>query len=78
MGSILKPSVPDNSAQIAELNKQEAAAEKSARDEKARLNRELLSMRQRRFGRQSLIRNSGGELGVSSLLGSTNSQGGDS
>jgi len=69
MGGILKPSVPDNSAQVAELQRQEQEAEKRAKDEKARLNKELLSIRQRRFGRQSLIRNDGGELGVSSLLG---------
>lgn len=77
MGGIFKPAVPDNSAQIAELNKQEEAAQKSAKEEKARLNRELLAMRQRRYGRQSLIRNDGGELGVSSLLGQTNSQQGE-
>lgn len=69
MGGIFKPSVPDNSAQVAELQKQEQEAQKQAKDEKSRLNKELLSLRQRRFGRQSLIRNDGGELGVSSLLG---------
>lgn len=72
MGGIFKPAVPDNSAQVAELQKQEKEAEKRAKDEKARLNKELLSLRQRRFGRQSLIRNDGGELGVSSLLGNVN------
>ena len=77
MGGILKPKVPDNSAQINEMRKQEAAAEKNAREDKARANRELLSLRQRRFGRQSLIRNAGGELGVSSLLGQTKQNSGE-
>lgn len=75
MGGIFKPLVPDNSAQIAEMRKQEEAAKKSAKDEKARHNREMLAMRQRRYGRQSLIRNDGGALGISSSLGQSNQQG---
>ncbi len=75
MGGIFKPKVPDNSAQVAELNRQEKEAQKRAKEEKSRVNRELLSLRQRRFGRQSLIRNSGGELGVNSSLGGVTKKG---
>lgn len=71
MGGIFKPSVPDNSAQVAEMRKQEEQAAARAKEDKKRLNSELLSLRQRRFGRQSLIRNQGGELGVNSMLGQT-------
>ena len=78
MGGIFKPSVPDNSAQIAEMRKQEEEAAHRAKEDKKRLNNELLAIRQRRFGRQSLIRNEGGELGVTSLLGGTsNTSGGN-
>tara|TARA_Y100001963_G_scaffold159209_1_gene261880 strand:+ start:171 stop:386 length:216 start_codon:yes stop_codon:yes gene_type:complete len=55
MGGILKPDVPDNSAITAEINKQEDEAKRHANEEKARLNLELLTMRQRRFGRSSLV-----------------------
>lgn len=75
MGGIIKQYVPNNSAQLAEMRKQEEAAKQSAKEEKARMNREMLAMRQRRYGRQSLIRNEGGELGVSSTLGQVNKQG---
>lgn len=71
MGDIFSPKVPDNSAQMRELEKQEQEAEKRAREEKKRLNQDLLALRQRRFGRQSLLRNKGGALGVQSSLGQT-------
>lgn len=69
MGDIFSPKVPDNSAQLAELERQEKEAEKRAKEEKKRRNQDLLALRQRRFGRQSLLRNKGGELGVSGALG---------
>ena len=74
MGNIFSPKVPDNSAQVKELEKQEREAEKRAREEKKRLNEDLLALRQRRFGRQSLLRNEGGALGVQSSLGQTRQQ----
>lgn len=72
MGGFISPKVPDNKAQVAELQRQEKEAKKRAEEEKKRLNRDLFALRQRRFGRQSLLRNEGGELGVSQKLGQTN------
>lgn len=69
MGDIFSPKVPDNSAQIAELERQEKEAERRAKEEKKSRNKDLLALRQRRFGRQSLLRNKGGELGVRGALG---------
>lgn len=73
MGDVFSPKVPDNSAQLKELDRQEKEAEKRAREEKKRLNQDMLALRQRRFGRQSLLRNEGGALGVRSSLGQTQS-----
>ena len=74
MGNVFSPDVPDNSAQLKELEKQEKEAEKRAKEEKKRLNQDLLTLRQRRFGRQSLLRNEGGALGVQSSLGQSRKQ----
>ena len=71
MADIFSPKVPDNSAQLREIERQEQEAEKRAKEEKKRLNQDLLAMRQRRFGRQSLLRNEGGALGVQGALGKT-------
>lgn len=69
MGNVFSPKVPNNDAQLLELEKQEKEAEKRSRAEKKRLNQDLLALRQRRFGRQSLLRNEGGALGVQTNLG---------
>ena len=68
MGGIM-PKAPDNSAQIAALNKEQAEAERRRKDELSKRNRELQALRQRQYGRQSLIQNTGGELGVKDTLG---------
>ena len=67
----LTPKAPDNSAQIAELKAQQDQAEAAATAEKQSRNAELLRLRQRRYGRLSLIKNQGGELGVGSVLGTS-------
>lgn len=67
--SHILPKAPDNSAQIAALNKEQAQAKAQAAAEQQKRAQQILSLRRRQMGRDSLIRNTGGALGVEDTLG---------
>lgn len=63
------PKAPDTSAQQKELKRQEEEARRKADLEAQRTQKEYLAARRGMRGRQSLIKNEGGELGVKNKLG---------
>lgn len=60
---------PNNAAAEAELQRREAQAKLDAENTSKALQQDLLNARRRRSGRSSLIRNVGGELGTTDVLG---------
>lgn len=69
MGAILPRKAPDTSAQMNELKQQRREADAAAATTRKREAEEQAALRRRQRGRVSLIRNLGGELGVTETLG---------